>query len=123
MATEGIPPLTFEFHPKMKTVVRFDQAQASPDGGVVRLKAVDERLQLTDRVAACLPDHRDPDKIRHAVRDLLRQRIFGLACGDEDGNDAARLADDPMYKLAIGRIPSVGRPWRLSPHGPAWRMP
>ena len=108
MATECIPPLTFEFHPKMKTVVRFDQAQASTDGGVVLLKAVDERLQLTDRVAACLPDHRDPDKIRHAVRDLLRQRIFGLACGYEDCNDAARLADDPMYKLAIGRDPLSG---------------
>lgn len=46
--------------------------------------------------------------IRHAVRELLRQRIFGLACGYEDGNDAARLADDPLHKLAVGRDPLTG---------------
>jgi len=42
------------------------------------------------------------------VRDLLRQRIFGLACGYEDGNDAARLVDDPLHKLAMGRDPVTG---------------
>ena len=92
MATECIPQLTFKCYPKTKTVARFDQVHASTDGGVVLLKALDDRLQLTDKLAACLPDRRDPDKVRHAVRDLLRQRIFGLACGYEDGNDAARLA-------------------------------
>src|SRR5450759_4114963 len=108
MATECISQLTFKCYPKTKTVARFDQAQASTDGGVVLLKALDDRLQLTDRLAACLPDRRDPDKVRHAVRDLLRQRIFGLACGYEDGNDAARLVDDPLHKLAVGRAPVTG---------------
>ena len=108
MATACIPQLTFKCDPKTKTVARFDQAQASTDGGVVVLKALDDRLQLTDRLAACLPDRRDPDKVRHAIRDLLRQRIFGLAGGYEDGNDAARLADDPMHKLAVGRDPVTG---------------
>ena len=84
MATACIPQLTFTCDPKTKTVARFDQAQASTDGGVVLLKALDDRLQLTDRLAACLPERRDPDKVRHAVSDLLRQRIFGLACGYQD---------------------------------------
>jgi hypothetical protein len=75
---------------------------------VVWLKALDARLQLTDRLAACLPDRREPDKVRHAVRDPLRQRIFGLACGYEDSNDAARLANDPLHKLAVGRDPVTG---------------
>jgi hypothetical protein len=109
MATDCIPQVTFEFYDKLKPVVaRFDQAQASTDGGLVLLKAVDDRLHVTDQLAACLADRRDPDKIRHSVRDLLRQRIFGLACGYEDGNDAARLADDPMHKLAVGRDPVTG---------------
>jgi hypothetical protein len=89
-------------------VARFDQAQASTDGGVVLLKALDDQLQLTDQLAGCLVDRRDPDKIRHPLRDLLRQRIFGLACGYEDANDAARLADDPLHKLAVGRDPVTG---------------
>lgn len=109
MATDCIPQVTFEFYDKVKPVVaRFDQAHASTDGGVVLLKALDDRLRLTDQLAACLADRRDPDKIRHTVRDLLRQRIFGVACGYEDGNDAARLADDPMHKLAVGRDPLTG---------------
>jgi len=105
MATKCIPQLTFECYPKTETVARFDQAHARTDGGVVLLKALDDRLQLTDRLAACLPDRRDPDKVRHGVRDLLRQRIFGLACGYEDGNNAAQLADDPLHKLAVGARP------------------
>lgn len=108
MATECIPQLMFEFHPKMKTVAQFDQAHASTDGGVVLLKALDERLQLTDQLAACVADRRDPDKIRHTIRDLLRQRIIGLACGYADTNDAAQLADDPLHKLAVGRDPVTG---------------
>lgn len=72
------------------------------------LNALDERLQLTDQLAACVADRRDPDKIRHTIRDLLRQRIIGLACGYADTNDAAQLADDPLHKLAGGRDPVTG---------------
>jgi hypothetical protein len=109
MATDGIPQVTFKFYDNLKPVVaRFDQAQASTDGGAVLLKALDDQLQLTDQLAGCLVDRRDPDKIRHPLRDLLRQRIFGLACGYEDANDAARLADDPLHKLAVGRDPLTG---------------
>jgi hypothetical protein len=109
MATTCIPQVTFEFHDKLKPVVaRFDHAQASTDGGAVLRKELGEQLQLTDRMAACLVDRRDPGKIRHPVRDLLRQRIMGLACGYEDANDAARLADDPVHKLAVGRDPVTG---------------
>ncbi|TKB77777.1 MAG: IS1380 family transposase [Nitrospira sp.] len=109
MATDCIPQVTFEFHDNLKPVVaRFDQAQASTDGGVVLLKALDDRLQVTDQLAACLVDRRDPDKIRHPLRDLRRQRIFGVVCGYEDANDAARLADDPLQKLAVGRDPVTG---------------
>ncbi len=109
MATNCIPQLTFEFHKKLRPVVaQFDMAQSSTDGGVVLLKALDARLQLTAGLAACLPDPREPSKVQHEIQDLVRQRVFGLACGYEDGNDAARLADDPMHKLAVGRDPLTG---------------
>lgn len=116
MATDCIPQVTFEFYDKLKSVVaRFDQSHASTDGGAVLLKALDDRLHLTDQLAACLADRRDPEKIRHSVRDLLRQRIFGLVCGYEDANDAARLADDPLHKLALGRDPVTGTPLASQP--------
>jgi hypothetical protein len=79
MATDCIPQVTFKFYDHLKPVVaRFDQAQTSTDGGAVLLKALDDQLQLTDRLAEGLVDRRDPDKIRHPLRDLLHQRIFGL---------------------------------------------
>jgi hypothetical protein len=89
-------------------VARFDQPHASSDGGAVLLKAVDRRLDLTARLAACLPDRRDPAKVTHALADVVAQRIFGLACGYADGNDADRLAEDPIQKLLLDRHPVTG---------------
>ena len=62
-------------------VARFDQPQASPNGGAILLKAVDDRLGLTWRLASAIRDRRHPGKVAHPLRDLLRQRVFGLALG------------------------------------------
>jgi Transposase DDE domain group 1 len=89
-------------------VARFDVPHASSDGGLVLLKAVDERLRLTETVAACLPDGRQAGKVAHSLLDLVRQRVFGLTAGYLDGHDAARLADDPLHKLVLDREPLTG---------------
>lgn len=89
-------------------VVKFDQPHASSDGGAILLKACDERLGLTERLASCIVDSRQAGKVEHSIRDLLRQRLYGIACGYADCNDAARLADDPIQKLLIGRDPLSG---------------
>lgn len=86
----------------------FDLPNASSDGGAVLLKAADRRLGLISRLAGALVDERQPGKVRHALSDLLGQRIYGLALGYEDANDAARLADDPIHKLLLGRDPVHG---------------
>jgi DDE family transposase len=109
MATPCIAQLTVRFHENSRPVVaRFDQPHASSDGGAVLLKAVDDRLGLTADLAAGIRDQRQPGKVSHSVADLLRQRVFGLACGYADCNDAARLAEDPMHKLLLGRDPLTG---------------
>lgn len=89
-------------------VIRFDQPAASSDGGAVLLKAVDRRLGVIDALAAALPDARDPAKVTHAVRDLVAQRVFGIACGHPDGNDGDALAEDPIHKLLLDRDPIDG---------------
>src|SRR5207247_3623132 len=86
----------------------FDVPNASSDGGAVLLKAADRRLGLIPRLAAALVDERQFGKVRHGLVDLLGQRIYGLALGYEDANDAARLVDDPMHKLLLGRDPITG---------------
>lgn len=72
------------------------------------LKAIDLRLGLTERLTACVRDRRDPSKISHEIEELLAQRVFGIACGYPDGNDAARLAEDPVHKMLVGRDPIDG---------------
>lgn len=89
-------------------VARFDQHHGSSDGGAILLKAADARLRLTERLAACLPDDRQPGKILHEMTELFRQRVYAIACGYPDANDAARLADDPIHKLLIDRHPIDG---------------
>jgi hypothetical protein len=94
---------------------RFDLPNASSDGGAVLLKPIDEQLGLTEELARCLTDHRQPGKINHEIRELLSQRIFGLACGYADANDAARLAHDPIHKLLLDRDPIQGLPLASQP--------
>ena len=84
-------------------IARFDRLHASSDGGAILLKAADRRLGLLDALADCVKDARDPSKVRHGLGELLAQRVYGLACGYEDANDAARLRDDPVHKLLLGR--------------------
>ena len=96
-----------ELFPK-KILVQFDGDRMSSDGGAVLLKAIDERLGLSSRLAECLRDSRESGKVVHELEELLRQRVFAIACGYPDANDSARLADDPVHKLLVGRDPVEG---------------
>lgn len=46
--------------------------QAGSDGGAIVLKAVDRRLGLIGGLAACLEDRRQPGKVQHSLREILR---------------------------------------------------
>jgi len=88
--------------------LKFDEPHSSSDGGALLLKAADQKLQLTSSLAACLVERRQEAKVKHTIEDLLRQRIYGLASGYADANDAARLAQDPIFKLLLDRSPVDG---------------
>ncbi len=86
----------------------FDQPHASSDGGALLLKAADRQLGLIGALTATLVDRRVPSKVTHAIGDLFAQRVFAIACGHPDGNDADRLAEDPIHKLLLDRDPIDG---------------
>jgi hypothetical protein len=86
----------------------FDEPDTTSDGGALLVKAADQRLGLTAALADCLEDARRADRVDHTLHDLLRQRIYGLALGYEDANDAARIGSDPMHKLLLDRDPLSG---------------
>ena len=94
---------------------QFDQPHASSDGGAILLKAADKQLDLIAAITASLDDTRQPGKVDHLLTELLQQRIYGIACGYADANDAARLSDDPIYKLLLDRDPIAGDPLASQP--------
>ena len=89
-------------------IAKFDQEHASSDGGAVLLQACDRRLGLTEALIGGIDDRRQSGKIRHAIGDLVRQRLYGIACGYPDANDASRLGADPIQKLLCDRDPVKG---------------
>ena len=86
----------------------FDRPHASSDGGAILLQGADRSLGLLAALAATVPDARASARVTHGVGDLIAQRVFAIACGHPDGNDADRLADDPIHKLLLGRDPIDG---------------
>jgi hypothetical protein len=93
---------------RKKITAAFDGGRLSSDGGVMLLARAERRLGIAERLARLIPDQRHPTRVRHAVADMLRARIFAIACGYEDCNDFGPLCSDPAFKLACGRLPETG---------------
>jgi len=95
------------FPPSAGFTVRadFTGGEISSDLGALILSALDRRIGLTDRLTQAITDRRHASYITHSLRDLLTQRVFQIASGYEDGNDANSLRNDPLFKLAAGRAP------------------
>ncbi|PRX01546.1 UNVERIFIED_ORG: IS4 family transposase [Martelella mediterranea] len=108
MTDDTLLPFAFPAVCAKKITAAFDGGRITSDGGVMLLAAAERRLQLADRLAAAIHDPRDPARVTHAMADILRARIFAIACGYEDANDLDRLRFDPAFKLACGRLPDSG---------------
>ena len=96
-------------------------------------KGCDERLKLSETLAACLQDKRQQIKVSHSIQEMFQQRMFSIACGYADTNDAARLSSDPILKLLTGRDaidgddlasqPTLSRFETVSDEQICWRCP
>ena len=85
-------------------VARFDGGHLCSAGGLLVLREVEQRLDVAGRLAACIRDPRDPDRVVHGIDEIIRFRLLMIAAGHEDGNDADRLRTDPVFKLAMARL-------------------
>src|SRR5436190_3674611 len=84
------------------------------------LAQAERRLGIVDKLARVIPDERDADRVVHLLPDILRARIFAIACGYEDADDLDRLRFDPALKLACGRLPDTGRDLCSQPTVSRW---
>jgi Transposase DDE domain group 1 len=100
------PTLEFPLLSGKAVHVDFSGGRLSSDGGLMLLAQLDRQIGLTERVTACIKDVRLPGRIQHSLLSLLRQRVYQIAAGYEDCNDANPLRADPALKVAVGRAPT-----------------
>ena len=105
---------------RKKVSAAFDGGRITSDGGVMLLAQAERRLGIADHLARVIPDERDADRVIHPLPDILRARIFAIACGYEDADDLDRLRFDPALKLACGRLPDTGRDLCSQPTVSRW---
>jgi hypothetical protein len=85
--------------------VRFDGGQVTSDGGLPWVVQAELALGVCAALAAGVPEWRRGG-VRHSLAALVRQRVFQIACGYADRDDADALRTDPLFKLACGRLPA-----------------
>ena len=101
-------PLLFQDLGSRQVMADFSGGTLSSDGGVLLLRQVDANLGLTRRLAQCFSDTRRQVYVDHSVRQLLAQRLYGLALGYEDLNDHQRLRLDPLLAAACDKRDPLG---------------
>jgi hypothetical protein len=97
--------LRFESLFSKEIIADFDGGRITSDAGGLLLRELDLRYRLGEKLARCLSDPRDSRKAKHQLLTLVRQRLFAIAQGYEDNNDAATLAKDPAFKIMAGKAP------------------
>ena len=105
MSVQTVEQHTFGFFGSLPVVVEARAVQLSSDGGLLAVRAFDDQIDYTRHFVACLNDARDPDALRHSLREMVSQRLFGAIAGYEDCNDHDGLRSDPIFKLISGQPP------------------
>jgi hypothetical protein len=103
--TQCTAQTTFDFFHRLPVLVRSDAPDMSSDAGALLLRQLDDEMGLTRSLAAELPDDRRAERVRHDRHEQVRQRVFQIALGYEDCNDADTLRHDPALKIACDRQP------------------
>jgi Transposase DDE domain group 1 len=83
-------------------MARFDGGKITSHAGGLLLREVDRRVGLLHRLSECFLDGRSQTRVRHSVRQMVAQRVYGLALGYEDVNDHEQLREDPLLSLLAG---------------------
>ena len=85
-----------------RLMLQFRGSAITSDAGLLPYRELDDAFGLTDTGGDTLADTRTGKNIRHLLRGLLRQSVFGRLAGYEDVNDADRLCRDPAMRWVVG---------------------
>ena len=110
MSNNTLLPFDLPSVGRKKLTIDFAGGNQSSDGGLLLLRAAERKLGVCRRLAEAMPDRRDPERVRHAMFEMVMARASAIACGYEDAIDLDRLRHDPLMKVAVGRCPESGAP-------------
>jgi len=116
MATRCHNQLTLGFQPKI--IVDFNGGEITSDCGLLLLRQFDAQLALTKRLWGAYNEWRNPVFIEHQTHEMLCQRIYQIAAGYEDCDDADTLRSDPTFQTIVGK----SDPLASQPRSLAWRI-
>jgi hypothetical protein len=89
-------------------MIDFQGAKITSDVGFLLVREIDERFKIIDPMQNCLEDLRSPTHTKHSLVQMVRQRVYPIAAGYEDCNDADYLRIDPALRLAINKGHEAG---------------
>ncbi len=87
----------------------FQCATLSSDTGFLLLREIDERFGVIKAIGDALEDNRSPSHTKHSIVQMIRQRIYQMAAGYEDCNDADFLRVDPALRLSLDKDADIIR--------------
>jgi hypothetical protein len=80
---------------------RADGGRITSNGGVMFWRR--RSASIVVKLAAVICDPRDPQRVVRRLPDILRARIFAIACGYEDADDLDWLRSDPACLRTVAR--------------------
>ena len=101
MATQCHNQLTLGFQPKI--ILDFNGGEITSDTGLLLLRQFDAQLALTKRLWGLCNEWRNPLFIEHHTHEMLCQRIYQIAAGYEDCDDADTLRNDATFQTIVGK--------------------
>lgn len=89
-----------------KFVADFSGGDLTSDGGLLLIREIDNLYRISERLSECFTDHRDANRVRHELKTLIAQRLYGLVQGYEDVNDHDELRYDRLFGAVLGQLES-----------------
>ncbi len=83
--------------------IDFQGAKITSDTGFLLMREMDQRFNILGGVKSLIDDPRSSRHTDHSLLQLLRQRVYQVAAGYEDCNNADHPRADPALRLALGK--------------------
>src|SRR5258708_12064991 len=101
MTDDTLLPFDLPAVDRKKLTVDFDGGTQSSDAGLLLLREAERKLGVCRRLAAAMPDRRDPDRILHAMFGMVMEGVSAIPCGDKYAINRARRRHAPLIKLPV----------------------